>query len=327
MVTASLTSSKAWGLLGSTEHFTPDESRSSAVVEARRLHEAGSYPPPPHVNWCCAAAYSHLRHRGRPRTAGETKGRESGIHVSPHSGMIRQKVPFGARALPIAVDRDHHHHHESNSSEELVVATTRLETMMGDVAVAVHPDDRDTLTCTDATSCTRSEPTEIRCAGLSRYRRRAVDPSTGTGAAEITLRTTPDYACAQRVMSASEGELALPLNLRVFKEDGRITSVCERAAPKALHAMTHAKRWRLCWAIWIFCVKKTTWTMKRTCSMPILQATTLWFFLRAAAAATWWSLSSCLNGTLTRAIFLGTQSKWAIASFGVTVTPASGNDG
>jgi valyl-tRNA synthetase len=27
------------------------------------------------------------------------------------------------------------------SDEELVVATTRLETMLGDTAVAVHPDD------------------------------------------------------------------------------------------------------------------------------------------------------------------------------------------
>lgn len=27
------------------------------------------------------------------------------------------------------------------SSEELIVATTRIETMLGDVAVAVHPDD------------------------------------------------------------------------------------------------------------------------------------------------------------------------------------------
>ena len=30
---------------------------------------------------------------------------------------------------------------EGSSGEELVVATTRIETMLGDVAVAVHPDD------------------------------------------------------------------------------------------------------------------------------------------------------------------------------------------
>ena len=28
------------------------------------------------------------------------------------------------------------------SDEELVVATTRIETMLGDTAVAVHPDDK-----------------------------------------------------------------------------------------------------------------------------------------------------------------------------------------
>ena len=29
-----------------------------------------------------------------------------------------------------------------DSGEELVVATTRVETMLGDTAVAVHPDDK-----------------------------------------------------------------------------------------------------------------------------------------------------------------------------------------
>ncbi len=29
----------------------------------------------------------------------------------------------------------------SSTSEELIVATTRLETMLGDTGVAVHPDD------------------------------------------------------------------------------------------------------------------------------------------------------------------------------------------
>lgn len=29
----------------------------------------------------------------------------------------------------------------STTGEEIVVATTRLETMLGDTAVAVHPDD------------------------------------------------------------------------------------------------------------------------------------------------------------------------------------------
>lgn len=29
-----------------------------------------------------------------------------------------------------------------NSEEQLVVATTRIETMLGDVAVAVHPQDK-----------------------------------------------------------------------------------------------------------------------------------------------------------------------------------------
>lgn len=37
----------------------------------------------------------------------------------------------------------HHFEYEiQNSSKKIQVATTRLETMLGDVAIAVHPEDR-----------------------------------------------------------------------------------------------------------------------------------------------------------------------------------------
>jgi len=46
-----------------------------------------------------------------------------------------QKVEFGVLvsfAYPVV---------DGNPGEELVVATTRIETMLGDTAVAVHPED------------------------------------------------------------------------------------------------------------------------------------------------------------------------------------------
>jgi valyl-tRNA synthetase len=98
------------------EYFTMDEHLSIAVREAFvRLHEQGLiYRGAYIVNWCprCQTAISDLEvvHE-------EQKG---------HLWEIRYSVldPFG---------RD--------SGEFIAVATTRPETMLGDVAVAIHPED------------------------------------------------------------------------------------------------------------------------------------------------------------------------------------------
>ncbi len=104
---ADLGSSLDW----SRERFTLDAGASRAVVEAFvRLHEEGLlYRAQRLINWCpdCRTAISDLEVEHE-----ETKG---------SLWEIRYPVV--------------------GSEESLVVATTRPETMLGDTAVAVHPDD------------------------------------------------------------------------------------------------------------------------------------------------------------------------------------------
>jgi valyl-tRNA synthetase len=95
------------------ERFTMDEGLSKAVREAFvRLHEEGLiYRAERLINWCsrCYTALSDLEVE----------------HEEGHGGHI------WSIAYPVAGD----------PSTKLVVATTRPETLLGDTAVAVHPDD------------------------------------------------------------------------------------------------------------------------------------------------------------------------------------------
>ncbi len=94
--------------------FTMDADMSVAVREAFvRLYEEGLiYRATRLINWCsdCRTALSDL----------EVENEEG------HAGELFQF------AYPIA---------EADGGGEIVVATTRVETMLGDTAVAVHPDD------------------------------------------------------------------------------------------------------------------------------------------------------------------------------------------
>jgi valyl-tRNA synthetase len=94
------------------ERFTMDEGLSRAVREVFvRLHEEGLiYREQKLINWCpdCHTALSDLE-------------------VSYEEGHQGELWSF---AYPL-----------SDGSGEIVVATTRPETMLGDTAVAVHPDD------------------------------------------------------------------------------------------------------------------------------------------------------------------------------------------
>jgi valyl-tRNA synthetase len=104
-----------------------DQNLSVAVKEAFvRLHESGLiYRANRLVNWSCKAktALSDIEVEKL-----ELTGRTL-LSVPNHD----EKVPFGVLTSFAYQLKD--------SEEELVIATTRLETMLGDVAVAVHPDD------------------------------------------------------------------------------------------------------------------------------------------------------------------------------------------
>ncbi len=103
----------------SRERFTMDEGLSRAVREAfvtlyeRGLIYQGNYI----INWCprCQTALSD----------------EESIHKEVQGGLYHIKYPVaGAGRKAEKVGEDH-----------IVIATTRPETMLGDTAVAVHPED------------------------------------------------------------------------------------------------------------------------------------------------------------------------------------------
>src|SRR6202030_2754703 len=98
------------------EYFTMDENLSRAVIEVFvRLYEEGLiYRGAYIVNWCprCQTAISDLE-----------------VVYDEHKGHLWEI------RYPVIGDDG------KDSGEFLTVATTRPETMLGDVAVAVHPDD------------------------------------------------------------------------------------------------------------------------------------------------------------------------------------------
>ncbi len=136
------------------ERFTMDEGLSRAVREVFvRLHEEGLiYREKRLINWCpdCHTALSDLEV--------EHEGRRDG------------------RALVASRTRSR------TAAGEIVVATTRPETMLGDTAVAVHPDDeryRDLVGKKVRHPLTGREFPIIADAIL-------VDPKFGTGAVKVT---------------------------------------------------------------------------------------------------------------------------------------------
>lgn len=126
----SLGSSVDW----SRERFTMDEMLSKAVVEAfYQLHSKGLlYRAMRLGNWSCAlkSAISDIE-----VDYIELTGRTY-LEVKSHPGNPNDpkgRYEFGTLtsfAYPV-----------EGSEEQIVVATTRLETMLGDTAVAVHPED------------------------------------------------------------------------------------------------------------------------------------------------------------------------------------------
>jgi valyl-tRNA synthetase len=165
-----------------------DDMLSKAVVEAfNRFHEKGLlYRANRLGNWSCAlkSAISDIE-----VDYIELEGRKF-LEVKTHKGNPKDpkgRYEFGTLtsfAYPV-----------EDSDENLVVATTRLETMLGDTAVAVHPEDprykhlhgkflihpfnsRRIPIITDA---------------------ELVDMEFGTGAVKITPAHDPnDYECGKR---------------------------------------------------------------------------------------------------------------------------------
>jgi len=172
----------------SRERFTMDEMCSKAVIEAfNRFHEDGLlYRAERLGNWSCAlkSAISDIE-----VDYVDLEGRTF-LEVKTHKGNpndAKGRYEFGVLtsfAYPI-----------EDSEEKLIVATTRLETMLGDTAVAIHPEDAryKHLHGKHVIHPFNGRRIPIVCDG------ELVDMAFGTGAVKITPAHDPnDYECGKR---------------------------------------------------------------------------------------------------------------------------------
>ena len=164
--------------------FTLDEQRSVAVTEAFvRMFEKGLiYRATRLVNWSCTlrTAISDLEVEGIDLT-GPTM-----LKVPGHDP--KKEYEFGVLI--------HFTYKVKGTDEYIEVATTRLETMLGDVAVAVHPKDP---------RYTKYHGKELEHPFVEGRKMIVVtddvlvDMNFGTGAVKITpAHDKNDFACGQR---------------------------------------------------------------------------------------------------------------------------------
>ena len=168
------------GVAWSRERFTMDDGLSRAVQEIfKRLYDDGLvYRAERIINWCvrCHTALSDIE-----------------VEHSEDEGELIS-IRYGDPA-----------------TSEVVVATTRAETMLGDTAVAVHPDD-------DRYAHLVGTEVELPLTGrrIPVVADPHVDPTFGTGMVKVTPAHDPnDFEIGQRH--------GLP-SLLVLDEQGRVTA-------------------------------------------------------------------------------------------------------
>ncbi|CAF1179244.1 unnamed protein product [Rotaria sordida] len=185
--------------------FTMDKDMSYAVEEAFiRMHEKKLvYRSTRLVNWSCRlkSAISDIEVEKT-----ELKGRTL-INVPGYKEPVECGVLIYF-AYPI-----------ENSNEEIVVATTRLETMLGDTAVVVHPDDERYKHLHG-----KYVQHPILPRRLPILTDTMVDPAFGSGAVKVTPAHDPnDFECGRR--------LSLPF-ITCINDDGLMSSECGPYAGK-----------------------------------------------------------------------------------------------
>lgn len=182
----------------SRECFTMDEKRSMAVTEAfvRLYNEGLIYRDLRLVNWDCVL-----------RTAIS----EIEVDYVDLKGREFRKVPGYEDPVEFGVLTSFAYPLEENLGE-IVVATTRVETMLGDTAIAVHPDDAryKHLHGKVAIHPFNGRKIPIICDSI------LVDPAFGTGAVKITPAHDPnDFDVGKR------HKLDF---INIFTDDGKISS-------------------------------------------------------------------------------------------------------
>lgn len=162
--------------------FTMDEPRNEAVNEAfARLYEMGViYRANRLVHWSCSlrTAISDLE------VEMEDIPKPTKMQVPGHSSYYE----FGVLI--------HFAYKTKEGNEEIVVATTRIETMLGDTAVAVHPEDPRYKHLIGKELVHPFVPNRvIKVIGDSVL----VDMNFGTGAVKVTPAHDPnDFLCGER---------------------------------------------------------------------------------------------------------------------------------
>jgi valyl-tRNA synthetase len=193
------------GLDWDREEFTMSDKLNAAVNEAFvRFYDAGLiYRDTRLVNWSCAlkTAISDIE-VDTVELDGPTMLDVPGEEAPVEFGAI---TSFAYRLAP----------EEGAPDGELVVATTRLETMLGDVAVAVHPDDARYKHLIGRKLVHPFVPDrELVVVGD----RDLVNMEFGTGAVKVTPAHDPnDFACGRRH--------GLP-EVTMLNDDGTIHARC-----------------------------------------------------------------------------------------------------
>ena len=175
------------------EAYTLDAPRSAAVTAAFvELHRRGLLKRQARlVNWCPAlrTAISDIevdvRQVTRPEVLRLPGGGSVEVGVLTTFAYPLEGAPAGADG---AAEGAH-------GSTHVWVGTTRLETMLGDVAVAVHPDDARLAHLIGRSVRHPLTGRTLPIIGDATL----VDPAVGTGAVKVTpAHDANDYACAQR---------------------------------------------------------------------------------------------------------------------------------
>ncbi|XP_010273593.1 PREDICTED: valine--tRNA ligase, mitochondrial 1 [Nelumbo nucifera] len=182
----------------SRECFTMDEKRSKAVTEAfvRLYREALIYRDHRLVNWDCilrtAISDIEVDYRDiKERTLLKVPGYEDPVEFGVLTSF----------AYPL-----------EGGLGDIVVATTRVETMLGDTAIAIHPEDKrySHLHGKFAIHPFNGRKLPIICDAI------LVDPEFGTGAVKITPAHDPnDFEVGKR------HNLEF---INIFTDDGKINS-------------------------------------------------------------------------------------------------------
>ncbi|KAF9311007.1 hypothetical protein BG003_007889 [Podila horticola] len=192
--------------------FTLDDTRSQAVKSAfiQLFKDGLVYRDTRLVNWCCAleTVISDIE-VDYEDVAGRTMLSVPGRLKKYYSENCAQgmKVP----AIEFGVLHDFAYKVEGEQAQELVVSTTRIETMLGDEAVAIHPDDPR---YTHLHGKHVIHPISVRRLPII-CDPELVDMEFGTGVVKVTPAHDPnDYACGRRH--------GLPINMNRFDARDKI---------------------------------------------------------------------------------------------------------